>query len=231
MKYSKLESYVSRPRLQRFLTASGNSKSKAQRLYHVNLKLAQAFYPVLNLFEVFLRNTCNYHITTLLKDSNWIITEKDGFMSHHSLSPSRYYLKQSVLNAELKIKKKGNAISSGTVIAEQNFGFWTSLFETPHYKLIKGVVIHCFPHKPVVVNRSIINRKLNRIREFRNRVYHNEPICFNGKSVDFTYTRLIKEELFELLEWIDPDLSVYVKSFPSIEKQIRIGESINTTTI
>ena len=49
MNYNKLEYYVSQPRLNRFLIASGNSKVKAQKLYHANLKVAQSFYPVLNI--------------------------------------------------------------------------------------------------------------------------------------------------------------------------------------
>ena len=55
MNYNKLEYYVSQPRLNRFLIASGNSKVKAQKLYYANLKVAQSFYPVLNIFEVFFR--------------------------------------------------------------------------------------------------------------------------------------------------------------------------------
>ena len=82
--------------------------------------------------------------------------------------------------AERTIRRKGGTISSGKVISEQSFGFWTSLFETHHYRLIGGVIIHCFPNKPNNVNRSVIAQKLNRIREFRNRVYHNEPICLTA---------------------------------------------------
>jgi len=43
LEYLKLEYYLSQPRLQRFLTATGNSRAKAQRLYRVNLRVSQAF--------------------------------------------------------------------------------------------------------------------------------------------------------------------------------------------
>jgi hypothetical protein len=217
VKYNKLEYYISQSRLNRFLTASCNSKIKAQELYRKNLKVAQSFYPILNIFEVSFRNVCNYQISSRFANPNWIITEKNGFMSSQSLSRSKFYLKNSVKNAESNIIKKGGTITAGKVLAEQSFGFWTSFFEKHHYMLIGGIVIHCFPNKPRNVNRSILSQKLDRIKDFRNRIYHNEPICFNGNKIDFSYANQIKTELYELLEWIDSDLSNYAKTFDSIK--------------
>lgn len=222
MEYSKLEYYLSKPRLDRFLIATGNSKTKAQKLYRINLRVAQSFYPILNLFEIFFRNIVYYQVSSHFTNPNWIIAEKTGFMNRRSLRPSRFYLKNSVLKAERKILRKGRIVTPGKVIAEQSFGFWTSLFDTHHYRLIGGVVIHCFPNKPTNVNRNVLSLKLNRIREFRNRVYHNEPICFNGNSVDFSKARNIKQEIYELLEWIDADLSDYVEYFNAIDAKINM---------
>jgi len=226
MNYNKLEYYVSQPRLNRFLIAGGNSKVKAQKLYHVNLKIAQSFYPVLNIFEVFFRNVCNYHISAWFANPNWIIAEKNGFMSDSSLSRSKFYLKNGVNSAERSIIKKGVPMTAGKVLAEQSFGFWTSFFEPHHYRLIGGVVIHCFPNKPANVNRSLLSQKLDRIREFRNRIYHNEPICFKGNNIDFTYATAIKKELYELLDWIDNDLPAYVKTFDSIDNKIVLANKL-----
>lgn len=200
--------------------AAGNSKAKAQQLYRINLRVSQAFYPILNLFEIFLRNSVNYQITAHFANPNWVTTEKHGFMNDPSLAPSRYYLRNSVNKAEATIRRKGGTISSGKVIAEQSFGFWTSLFEPHHYRLIAGVIIHCFPNKPNEVNRSIISQKLNRIREFRNRVYHNEPICFNNSSIDFSEAENTRDEIIEMLEWVDSDLSAYVEYFNGINSKI-----------
>ncbi|MEQ6118637.1 hypothetical protein [Reichenbachiella sp. MALMAid0571] len=162
----------------------------------------------------------NYQITAHFANPNWIINEKHGFMDDSSLTPSRYYLRNSVNKAERTIRRKGGVISSGKVIAEQSFGFWTSLFEPHHYRLIGGVTIRCFPNKPNGVNRSIISQKLNRIREFRNRVYHNEPICFNGSNIDFGKVENIRDEIFEMLAWVDSDLSTYAEYFNGIKTKI-----------
>jgi hypothetical protein len=222
VEYQKLEYYLSQPRLDRFLIATGNSKSKAQKLYRINLRVAQSFYPVLNLFEIFFRNNVNYQVSSHFANPNWIIAEKNGFMSHPSLTSSRFFLKNSVLKAERLVRRKGGIITPGKIIAEQSFGFWTSLFETHHYRLIGGVVIHCFPNKPPHVNRNILNQKLNNIREFRNRVYHNEPICFQGNTIDFSEARNIKNEIYELLAWIDTDLTGYVDYFNGIDIKIDV---------
>ena len=147
-------------------------------------------------------------------------------MSDKSLSSSGFYLKTSVSNAERIIIRKGGTVSSGKVIAEQSFGFWTSLFEPHHYRLIGGVVIRCFPNKIASANRSVISKKLNRIRTFRNRIYHNEPICFNGRGVDFSNAEKIENEIYELLNWIDPELATYCDYFNGISAKIATADNL-----
>jgi hypothetical protein len=56
MKYQILEKYASVPRMNRFFIATG-SKMGAMELYRANLQVSEAFYPVLNLTETFLRNS------------------------------------------------------------------------------------------------------------------------------------------------------------------------------
>ena len=141
-------------------------------------------------------------------------------MNNHSLAASHFFLKNSINKAERSIRRKGGATTAGKIIAEQSLGFWTSLFDTHHYRLIGGVVIHCFPNKPSHINRNILNQKLNRIREFRNRIYHNEPICFNNQHIDFSDAINIKNEIYELLEWINADLTDYVEYFDNVDSKI-----------
>ena len=147
-------------------------------------------------------------------------------MSDYSLSKSGFFLKNSIISSEKTIRKKGGLVTAGKVVAEQSFGFWTSLFDPHHYRLIGGIVIHSFKNKPAGINRSAISQKLNRIREFRNRVYHNEPICFNGNTIDLTYAENIKNEIYEMLNWIDADLTDYVEYFDAIDNKINIAKKI-----
>jgi len=219
MKYHILEKYASKLRMNRFYVATG-SKSRAIDLYQVNLQVSQAFYPVLNLTEIFLRNSLYACIENYFSNPDWIITEKNGFMNDPSLAKSNYYLKNCVVSAENKMIKKKISISAEKVLAEQSFGFWASLFEPDHYKLIGGSIIHSFPHKPSQVNRKVILSLLCKIRDFRNRIYHNEPVCFNGTSVDFSYAVQIKNDLFYILDWLEPDIKKYVQQFDNIDEKI-----------
>ncbi len=217
MDYSKLEKFVSKPRLDRYLVACGNSRERAQKLYKANIIVAQAFYPILNLFETFLRNSINEKLEIQFGDPAWIITEKTGFMDNITLAP-KYYLKNQVLSAERNTR---GTITPGKIIAEQAFGFWTSLFEPKHYSLLSGYIIRCFPNKPSHVNRVIIYTTLKNIREFRNRVYHNENICFDNITIDFTKAQLIKIEIYDLLDWMDIDSKNYIEQFDRVDEEIK----------
>jgi hypothetical protein len=216
MDYDKLENFVSKPRLDRYLVSCGNSKERAKNLYEANIMLCQAFYPVLNLFETFLRNSINDKLSSYFTDDAWIINQKAGFMSDPSLAP-KYGLKSQIINAENNTR---GTITPGKIVSEQTFGFWTSFFDRRHYRLIRGHVIHCFPHKPSTINKDDIANMLRDIREFRNRIYHNEAICFNNITIDFAHAKLVKDEIYKLLEWMDVDLKAYVKQFDDIDSKI-----------
>jgi hypothetical protein len=220
LNYDHLAQYLSPTRLGRYLVATGNSRDKALKLYRINLRAAQGFYPVLNLFEVVCRNAIYDKIASHFSDPAWIITQKSGFMSDSTLRPSKFYLKNCVTKSERAITRTGGTVTPGKIIAEQTFGFWTSLFDTHHFRLIGGVVIGCFPGKPAHENRNSINRKLVSIRKFRNRVYHNEPICFNGRNPDFTNATQVKSDILDLIKWIDPDLEGYLSYFDGIDGKL-----------
>ena len=221
IKYQTLEKFASKPRINRFFVATG-TKTGAKNLYKANLLVSQAFYPILNLMEIFLRNSLYASVEAYFSNSDWIISEKNGFMSDHSLAASGYYLKNSVINAENKMLRKGITVTAGKVLAEQSFGFWVSLFEPAHYRLIGGSVIHSFPHKPPHINRKAFFLMLSKIRDFRNRIYHNEPVCFSGALVDFSYSRQIKDDIFDLLDWMEPVIKKYVKRFDNIDEKISL---------
>lgn len=226
MKYSDLEYYVSQPRLNRYLVACGNSKTKAQKLYSANLRLSQAAYPVINMFEVILRNMVHYNLSGHFNNPNWIVAEKTGFMSHQSLQRSRYYLRNQVQKVESQLRRRSSPISAGKVISEQSLGFWISLFEPHHYRLIRGSVIHCFPNKPSSANRSVIHTKMQAIREFRNRVYHNEPVCFHLNAINTTLAEDFKSNILELLEWMSSNAKALADDYDNIDAKIDIIRNI-----
>jgi hypothetical protein len=80
MKFTELERHLSIPRINRYLTLCGN-KTKAAKLYKGNLAIAQAFHPILGVFEVVLRNHLYNAVANYFRDIDWIINQQAGFMS------------------------------------------------------------------------------------------------------------------------------------------------------
>lgn len=61
---------------------------------------------------------------------------------------------------------------------------------------------------------------LKEIREFRNRIYHNEPICFRGNAIDFSKAMEVRDDVQTLISWIDPELLKYIEYFNNIDRKI-----------
>jgi hypothetical protein len=206
MNYRKFIRFYSYQRINKYFRAAGKNKQKAIELYQANLELAQAFHPLLGSFEVILRNQLHYVLAAHFNDKEWIIHEKTGFMQDRRLGP-KFWLKGEVMKAEKKLTDKRIAITHGRIIAEQNLGFWNSLFEKKPYAVLSGTPMSVFKNKPVYIGRTDINNRIIEVREFRNRINHNEPICFVNGRKDFSYAKSMHDKILELMDWIDPDIS------------------------
>jgi hypothetical protein len=235
MQFQRVQLYLSAQRIDRYLLATGNSKVKAVKLYKANLKICQAFHPLLGILEVTLRNCINTKLTQYFNDSNWIINQKRGFMSDSSLTyidrrtgqrVTNSFLKSSVEKTENNLRRSKIPITSGKIIADQTFGFWTDLFEIYHYRLLLGRPIQIFNYLPARHGRSEVFDRLNKIRKFRNRINHNEPICFRGNSIDFSYVEDVYEAIIDIFKWIDPELVLWVKNIDSVKVKISNAKTI-----
>lgn len=220
MKITLRHHYLSEPRYSRYLIAVNGDVFKARKLYHANIRLAQAFHPIISQFEVILRNCINKRLGSHFNDHNWIINQKNGFMSHESLKESKFFILNQVQKTEYRFRKKGIPITNGKIVSEQNFGFWLAFFLPHHHKLLEGQLIHIFSNKPNSANRATIYGKLDRIREFRNRVNHCEPLCFHGNRIDCMEAIEVLEDIYDLLSWIGNDIIPFIKKFDGIEGKI-----------
>ncbi len=235
MKFQKVRQYFSAPRINRYLQATGNSQTRTNKLYKANLKVLQAFHPLLGVAEVVVRNRINDVLSAHFTDPDWIINQKGGFMSDASLRFTHKrtgairvntYLKTEVEKAERRLRKGGIITTSGKIISEQTLGFWSDLFEVHHYRLLLGKPIQIFTSLPPGYGRKEICDELNKIRVFRNRVNHNEPICFNGNSIDLTKAKEVHRSIRNILQWIDHDLLNYIKDIDKVQKNILAAELI-----
>ena len=235
MNFQKIQQYLSVPRMNRYLLATGNSKTRAKKLYKANLKIIQSFHPVICTLEVIVRNRLNDVLSAHFTDPDWIINQKRGFMVHTSLTFRKKrtgrtltndFLKREVEKAESRLRKAGVATTSGKVLSEQTFGFWTDLFAVHHYKILAGKPIKIFGGLPAGYGRKEIADELNNIRKFRNRINHNEPVCFNGNAIDLTYANSVYNSMIHILTWIDPEIIEYISDINNVQKTIRFAQNV-----
>lgn len=137
------------------------------------------------------------------------------------------FLKREINKAEKRLLKTGTPITSGKIIAEQTLGFWTSLFEVHHYRLLKGKPIQIFNSLPAGHGRKEVTAELDKVRRFRNRINHNEPICFNGNNIDFTETLEVYKSITNLLIWIDPEILKLISDIDKVIKTIDKAKNIS----
>jgi len=164
--------------------------------YERNLRLSKKYYILLAVLEVSLRNSISYYFTNYI-DNNWL--------NNHFLNLSS---QRKIEDVKLRLNNKQNDFSSDKIISELSFGFWTALFRKDNASIMRIKTIKkIFPNLPnqndKFINRNYINKKLNHIRIFRNRIFHYEKIV--DKKEFFS----IENDILEILEYFDEDVKKF----------------------
>ncbi len=175
------------------------------------MAVARAFHPILGVLEVVLRNRLNDVIAQFFGDKEWIINHRKRLPNH---------LNNMIEGALKKHKGKGFAPTGDQILAEQTMGFWTELFGGKAWKALQGHPMKAFPHLPKHISRVSMNLVLYEVRKFRNRINHNEPICFRGNHWDMGYVGRVQIQVYDLLGWIDPELLKLTKGVDTISSEI-----------
>jgi hypothetical protein len=192
VKYEEYEIALSTPRIRKYRVACNNDKTKALILYRYNIKLCQKFYGVLGVFEVILRNAINEHYKTYLSDSDWLITQaQNGFLVNYQ--DSIFKEKDKLVNNKKYTHDK--------LVASLSLGVWTFLFSRNCYKSSGKTLLQIFPKKAHGLNQKDIYSDLDKIRIFRNRIAHHEPLCFD--SAGAINVHYVKEIYALIIKYID----------------------------
>ncbi len=213
----KIQQILSVPRFNRYLNACGGDFERSEKLYKWNLRVAMAFHPVLGVFEVFFRNKINDTLTSFFGDPDWMINKR---------SRLPFLMNKQIQDVEAKLVKMGGIVTHSKLVADQPFGFWTNCFEKSVYKHLSGSLIHAFPLLPMGLLRKDISGKLNEIRLMRNRINHNDPICFRFNVVDFSFAEHCHNTIYEVINWTDPDLKRFLKDLDKVQLQINRARKI-----
>lgn len=190
MTENQLKYYLSTPRFNTYLSKTNNDFQKAYTLYQVNIQLSEAFYPLLSVLEVSLRNSIHETLKIYFKDDYW-------FKNNLPIEFSPF-----VSEATQKLISQRKTITADRVIAELNFGFWNRLFNRNYTSLLWKPLRLIFKNTPKHLRqRDTIADSLYRIRTLRNRIYHYEPIFGNLEDIQNQYI-----ETLTFLKWLDNDL-------------------------
>ena len=190
MKISLIKKYIS---TERFRSYSGIDE------YLENLVFSKKAYIPLSILEISLKNSINDLLTDKLGE-NWL--ENKDFLTNDSL--------RKIEEAKKILYKRAELISKSKIIAELSFGFWVNLFKKPYEmklrtKDIQKIFTNLPPKKEKIINREVIYKELNHIRNFRNRVFHYEKVINKDN-----YNQIF-DEIDEVLFYFDKELFDCVK--------------------
>lgn len=192
--YSQVISALSTERMGSYGDCTKNAKSVLAR-YLLNMSLCECLYAPLQYCEVALRNAIHKDLSRKLGVETWFDSP------HFELTA---WATIEVTKAKEKIGKARKDLTPCRIVAELQFGFWTSLFEA-HYEqrtsFLPAGIKTVFPHLPKSQhNRKDIKAKLETIRTLRNRVFHHERI------VHWTDLDAQHKLILDVLSWINPEL-------------------------
>lgn len=164
-----------------------------------NMLVAEAFYPVLHMIELVLRNRIHQAFTEHFSTTDWY-DEKWLGAAHARM----------VDEAKTDIALRGCSLDAERIIAELSFGFWCGMFHGryeqqggPWPKLVRTVL----PRVPKSwATREKVRLRLEATRLIRNRVFHHHPIS------QYQDLGARHRALMELLGWLSPEARAHVES-------------------
>ena len=196
MEYGKAfyEKVFSTKRMERYFRLYPDDEARAILHYRCNIQLAEAFYVSLSVFEVTLRNALCRELETMTGREDWYAVFSD--------TPGLAKLNRYILHANDQIIRRNESITPSKVVAELTLGFWVSLLNSEYERLLWKDLRRAFPYMPKSERkRKNISAPLNSFRIFRNRVFHNESICWNIHRVEE-----IHQEMVTVMGWMNKDV-------------------------
>lgn len=142
-----------------------SNNAEALKYHTYNVELSETFYPIISYFEIVLRNKINA-IFTQYFGQNWIMSGSLAFTEAH---------KKDIEKAKKQLSHGAKKLEHDYLISELNFGFWTRFFTREYNNIIWDKhkdLLHKIFNKSKRNNLSEKRATLNKIRDYRNRIFH-----------------------------------------------------------
>ncbi len=215
MEIQAIERIISKERLGPYLKYHSGDFEKAVAHYKANIEISETFYPMLSILEIALRNNLDFQLKRKFNDDNWF--ENSEFIK----IVSRFQIDR-VSEARNNIFREKKTITTGKIISELSFGFWTSLLDSKFEKTLWKNIRLAFPNCPKSIRkRKTMSSKFNGIRKFRNRIFHHESVTWN-----ITALKNYKSEIIEGIDWLDKNLLEWSVELFRFEEVIKKREKL-----
>jgi len=205
--FESLKNAISDERLAVY-KADGADNETAFARYFYNIELCKSLYPLINIFEVTLRNSIDSALATFFSNPDW----------NNVISLTQTELAM-ITDAQLKIKRNGKKYSHGRLVAELTLGFWVALMgrkyntQSFQFAIIKNCLHGCPSH---LKKSSAVQKNLTEIRFLRNRIAHHERICHwkdlkQKHDLLLDFIRWLNNDMYKVAIEIDKFDEVYTK--------------------
>ncbi len=189
--FESLKKAIFQDRLAVYMT-DGVDETTAIARYIYNIELCKSLYPLINIFEVTLRNNIDLSLSIFFETSDW-----------NTVIPLLQSEMMMLTEAQLKIKRNGKKFSHGRLVAELTLGFWVALMgrkyntQSFQFAIIKNSLHGCPKNQK---SSSTIQKNLSEIRYLRNRIAHHERIL-HWKDLKQKHDLILN-----FIFWLNPDM-------------------------
>lgn len=160
--------------------------------YLWNLRLSEALYPILAIFEVTLRNQIHNALTERHGTEAWF--DKKGVLRERE--------RDEIEQSKEALRRNDKPVDANRIVAQMNLGFWCALlqdtYEDRFWEPDGGALLKAvFPYAPEGSRlRNGLWKVCNSARVLRNRVAHYRPV-FNQPDLAEVHGDTVK-----VIEWM-----------------------------
>jgi hypothetical protein len=177
--------------------ASGHDEDRALALYVWNARLGESFHLPIQAVEIALRNRVNDVLTVCYgaewwKDANFLAVADRKQIS-------------SLDEVKQRITRRNGPMVTGQIVAGLSFGFWVSSLDRRFNPTVWSAHLRRgFPHLPHGVKRGDLQTAVRSIADFRNRIWHHEPIFKDNISERYSHC-------MKTLGWLCPTKVAWIR--------------------
>lgn len=203
----ELKGTMSDARLATYLVAAGHDDDRALEIYRWNVKLGESFHLPIQAVEIALRNRIDAVLCSHFCGDWWRDAAFEGIATCKQ--------KAQIQETRQRISRRGADMVTGQIVAGLSFGFWVSMLDKRFFPTVwSKSLATAFPHLPKSIERQEVQTTMRRIADFRNRIWHHEPIFKDNTTARYS-------DCMTALGWLSMPKKQWVKPQCTVMSVVR----------